>query len=128
MSAAVRPYRPTFRSLVWPLLAILSLGYFGYHLLMGHRGLLAWSVLRDEVAVARSALEQAQAEQKMLERKVALLRRDNLDQDMLDEQVRHILGYAEPDEYVVLLNPVAPQPPMLPSQNVALMTAAPVSP
>lgn len=83
------------------IVGVCALTYFGYHLLLGERGLGAWVRLGDELAIARADLEVRQAEQRDLEHKVGLMRPESLDPDMLDEQVRAVLGYAREDEVVI---------------------------
>jgi len=83
------------------ILGVCALTYFGYHLLLGERGLRAWVRLGDEVAIARADLELRQAEQREFEHRVGLMRPEGLDPDMLDEQARAVLGYVREDEVVV---------------------------
>ena len=45
------------------------------------------------------------AERAHWERRVALLRSDRIDPDMLDERARALLGYVDPRDLTLLLNP-----------------------
>ena len=47
------------------------------------------------------ALMESNAEHDILSRRVLLLRPEFLDRDMLDEQARHNLGLAHPDDLVI---------------------------
>ena len=47
--------------------------------------------------------DENRAEESRLERRVALLRRDNLDPDMLDERARVVLNFAAPGELVIFI-------------------------
>ena len=48
-------------------------------------------------------LDRLKAEKGQWERKVALLRSDNIDPDMLDERARTLLNLAHPNEVVMML-------------------------
>ncbi len=48
-------------------------------------------------------LKGLQEENSFLENKINLLRDNNLDLDLLQEQAMSILGYANPDDMVILL-------------------------
>jgi cell division protein FtsB len=45
------------------------------------------------------------AERAVWDRRVALLRSDKIDPDMLDERARALLGYVDPRDAVLLLQP-----------------------
>ena len=63
-------------------------GYFGYHLVNGDRGLLAWRSFSAKPQIADQNFAEADASAKHLERRVAELRNQSLDPDMLDERAR----------------------------------------
>jgi cell division protein FtsB len=50
-------------------------------------------------------LTNLKAERAQWERRVALLRSDRIDPDMLDERARALLGYADPRDLVLLTHP-----------------------
>ncbi|MEE8245960.1 MAG: septum formation initiator family protein [Alphaproteobacteria bacterium] len=85
-----------------PLLAALAIGYFGYHAVQGDRGVLTWLQLKQEIAAISTELEAARTARLGLERRVALLKPEGLDRDMLDERARVVLGLAHADEVVFL--------------------------
>jgi cell division protein FtsB len=87
-----------------PILGISLVCYFGYHLVQGERGLLAWLRLTQEIKVAKAQLGQVDAERLQLDRRASLLRPEHLDRDMLDEQARATLNLAGPNEIVILRN------------------------
>ncbi|MGH6719717.1 MAG: FtsB family cell division protein [Alphaproteobacteria bacterium] len=86
-------------------IGICALTYFGYHLTLGERGLGAWLRLSGELAAAEAELELSLAAERELEHRVNLMRSENLDPDMLDEQVRAAFGYLRGDEVVVYIAP-----------------------
>jgi cell division protein FtsB len=89
------------RDVVGPVLGFCVVGYFVYHSIEGDRGLTAYLRLGEQLIEARAQLDEIQAERKALERRVKLLRADNLDPDMLDERAREVLNYTRPDEIVI---------------------------
>jgi cell division protein FtsB len=78
--------------------------YFGYHALTGSRGLLAWRDLNTELASTRQELEALHAERSALAQKVARLRHDGLDPDLIDELARRQLSLADPLDVIILLD------------------------
>jgi len=89
------------RHLAPPLLAAAVVGYFGYHAIQGERGLLTWLKLGQRIEERSAALAVSQAEENRLGHRVALLRPDGLDLDMLDERARVVLNLADPDDVVM---------------------------
>jgi len=85
-----------------PVIGLSLLGYLAYHAVEGERGVIAWHQLTKRVAATRASLAESEARRSALARKVALLRPDNIDLDMLDEQARRILMLAAPDDLIVL--------------------------
>jgi cell division protein FtsB len=51
------------------------------------------------------------AERQTIEHRVSQLRPQSLDPDLLDERAREVLGFAHPNERVILLEPDAPPAP-----------------
>ena len=100
--------------LIAPTACTLCVVYFGYHAVQGDRGVLSWLQLKQEIAATGAELEAERAARLRLERRVALLKPEGLDRDMLDERARTVLGLAHADE-VVFLNESAgrraPGPP-----------------
>lgn len=85
-----------------PVVGLSLLGYLAYHAVEGERGVIAWHQLTKRIAATRASLAEIDARRNALARKVALLRPDNLDIDMLDEQARRVLMLAAPDDLIVL--------------------------
>ncbi|MFM8745908.1 MAG: FtsB family cell division protein [Aestuariivirga sp.] len=76
------------------------IGYFAWSAFYGPRGFAH----RDDLAATSAALSQKHAalrqERERLERKVALLRPESIDPDMLDELARGQLELARPSDVV----------------------------
>ncbi len=84
-----------------PLIALLVMIYFGYHIVQGERGLFSWMRLRQKISDSEHHLAVIQSEKETLERQVYLLRPDSLDQDMLEERARKVLNWGHPGEVVI---------------------------
>ncbi len=63
-----------------------AVGYFAYHAHHGERGLRAKAEFKIKIAQLDQELRTIKAERAEWERRVALLRADNLDRDILDER------------------------------------------
>ena len=98
---ALREIRRRIRHIVVPSLGAFAVGYFLVHTIDGDRGILAWISIRQQIQHAEATLAATSAERRKLESHVAMMRRSALDPDMLDEQVRRILGLVGPKEIVI---------------------------
>jgi len=85
--------------------AALFIGYFAVNAFTGNHGLRAQADLDQQLASMQSELTQLKAERALWERRVALLRPDRIDPDMLDESARALLGFADPRDLVLLTHP-----------------------
>jgi len=90
------------RKIVKALLIAAAVFYIGFHALHGEQGLYALVVELHKRERLQEELTTAKAERETLEKKVAMMRSDSLDPDLLDEQARRLLGVARPDEMVVI--------------------------
>lgn len=88
--------------LMRPLLWMLVVFYMGYHTLHGERGLYALMRDKRELAQLEQELAQTKAEREKMELKVGHLRDGSLDRDLLDEQMRRMMGVMRKGELVVL--------------------------
>ena len=85
--------------------AALFIGYFGVNAFTGAHGLRAQADLDKQLARMDDELGHLKAERTVWERRVALLRSDKIDPDMLDERARALLGYVDPRDVTLLLHP-----------------------
>jgi len=83
--------------------AALIIGYFGLSAYTGAHGLKAKQDLAQQQTGLMADIERTRAERLELERKVSLLRADNLDPDMLDERARAMLDYLHPRDLTLML-------------------------
>ena len=98
MLARLRSYLPT------AALAFLIF-YFAFHAFTGDRGLLT-SNQRSETLVAKTReLAALRAQRQDLEVRAKLMRDTSLSADLLEERARSLLGFADPRDYVIRMNP-----------------------
>jgi cell division protein FtsB len=90
------------------VMAALLIGYFGVNAFSGNRGLKAKEDLDQQITSLTTELDRLQHERMQWERRVALLKSDKLDPDMLDEQARALLDYADPKELTLMTGAKAP--------------------
>jgi len=84
-----------------PCFGFLIIVYFVYHTLHGDRGFFSYVQLKSELATAEQKLDVVQKKRETLEHRVALMHPDRLDADMLEEQIRRNLGYANPQDIII---------------------------
>jgi cell division protein FtsB len=101
--------RPRIRSIVTALclyvLASLMIGYFGINAYTGSRGINARKDLDAQIAELSAELTQAKAEREVWQRRVALLKSEKLDPDLLDERARALLNYVDRRDLVMIVRP-----------------------
>lgn len=90
------------RHIIGPVLGISAITYFGYHVIHGDRGLMAWWKLRQHIETANLSLTDIKTKRETLERRVRLLYPESLDPDMLEERARVMLNYGYIDDIVAL--------------------------
>ena len=103
LSRTGEPFR--LRHALIPVACFIIMVYFAYHAVQGRHGLMAWLALTDERARLETELAGMRETRARLEQRVALLRPESLDPDLLDEHARGILGLAHRDELTIFRNP-----------------------
>jgi cell division protein FtsB len=103
MMVRVKRQTLTPMRLIKPLLWMFVAFYMGYHTLHGERGIYA--LIRDnrEVIQLEQSLAKTKAEREAMELRVSHLRDNSLDRDLLDEQMRRMLGVMSQGEVIVLM-------------------------
>ena len=84
-------------------IAAMLIGYFGVNAYTGKYGLNAQQELDVEIGTLTADLARLKQERKNAEQRIALLRSDSLDPDMLDERVRAQLDFADPHDLVRMI-------------------------
>jgi cell division protein FtsB len=98
----LRALRRRAHFVVGPVVGIALTGYFAYHLVEGERGFNAWLRLNREIRTATTNLEAVRAQRAAMELKVANLRPEHVDPDLLDERIRATLNLVSPDDVVIM--------------------------
>lgn len=98
-----RQKRRTYRSrFVLPVLTALCLGYFGFHALHGSYGIYSAEQLDIRKQSLSASLAQLSAQRSALERQVALLSDNRVEQDMLEEQALRMLNYSNVRDVTII--------------------------
>lgn len=95
-----------FRAVLIPLAAYLVaagvVGYFLHNAEIGNRGLAAKKVLKLKIFDINQELEATKAESADWDRRLALLRSDQIDRDLLEERGRILLGRVGKNDVVIV--------------------------
>jgi cell division protein FtsB len=106
----LREIRIRARQATPQVVAACMVAYFAYHALHGDRGFYAWILLKQEKSQAEAVAERVAQERLELAHRVALLRREHLDPDLLEERAQAILGYGAEGDHVIFLEPALRRP------------------
>lgn len=80
------------------------IAFFGFHTIAGERGILARPELERKISVAEEQLMLLTKHQSHLTQRIALLRSDSLDADMLEETARAELGLYAPGDVIISID------------------------
>lgn len=97
--------RTRLRAIVAPLLFYVFAGvastYFVETALHGERGLKTKEDYRSQIADLTASLDALRGERARWEHRIALMRSEAIDRDLLDEQARAKLDYVDPRDLVI---------------------------
>ncbi len=94
-------YRKRQRILIIAALLIPTFYFLG-HSIIGERGLLNMFRLNQQLTESRQKLSELTVKQNIIEKRINGLNIESaLDLDLLDEQARVVLGYADQNEKVI---------------------------
>ncbi len=96
-----RGIKRKLRAAIAPLFFFALVGYFCWSATQGDHGLVAYAQRRQLLNQAQDDLAKAQADRSSWEYRVAALRTDHLDADMLDERARAMLNVSDPADIIV---------------------------
>jgi len=82
--------------------AALLIGYFGVNAYSGNRGLKAKEVIDRQSAALSAELDRLKTEHRQWQRRIALLKSDAIDPDMLDERARALLDYVDANDVTLM--------------------------
>lgn len=98
----VYAHRYLIRQNLFACIGICICLYFAYHALYGNRSYIKWMQLNSQIETTSQKLSELQKDRVELEQKVAMMRPGSVDADLLEEQVRLVLGYKHKDEKVLM--------------------------
>jgi cell division protein FtsB len=93
--------RAAFAQLALWMVTLASVAYFAHHAVSGNRGIVAKRGYEAEMAELESELTRIRRERDTIEKRVAALRPNHVDRDLLDQLARERLGYMHPDERIL---------------------------
>lgn len=89
--------------LMKPLMFVCAVFYLAYHTMHGERGIFALVREMHQRQVLEETLSATREKRMAMEQRVAHFRDNSLDLDLLDEQMRRMMGMMKPNEVVILL-------------------------
>ncbi len=87
------------------LAGLFLIVYFSYHALAGNHGWFALMDLRERRAALSMEFAAVEDDRMRLERQVDLLDGERIDPDLLEESARRTLGFAHPEDLIILRRP-----------------------
>jgi cell division protein FtsB len=85
--------------------AAALVGYFVHHAHTGKHGLEAKRLFKMQSREIAAELADVQTERKEWEHRIALLRSDQIDRDLLEERARIMLGRVHRNDLVIITGP-----------------------
>ncbi len=96
-----RRIRRALQAMVPPTLFLALVAYFLWNATQGDRGLQAYAIRQEQLKTVQAEFDRVLQDQAGWDRRVAALRSQRLDPDMLDERARAMLNLADPGDIVV---------------------------
>jgi cell division protein FtsB len=95
--------RYTVRHNFLTILGLCLTVYFSWHIVAGERSMFRLISLNHTIEKVTTDYDREHVKREQLEAKVVKLRPGSIDPDLLEERARIVLGYARPDEHIVIL-------------------------
>src|SRR6202140_1197931 len=100
-----RRLRSFLNALALYTIAALIIGYFGVNAYTGEHGLIAKRDLDQDIAQLTLDLGAVKAARAVWQRRVSLLKSDNIAPDLLDDRARRLLDHVDPRALTLILKP-----------------------
>lgn len=97
--------RYVVRKNIMTIIGLCLCVYFAWHVVAGERSMFRLMSVERSIVKISAEYEREHAKREQLEARVIKLRPASIDPDLLEERARIVLGYARPDEHVVILPP-----------------------
>lgn len=85
------------------LVGICLCVYFGYHLAQGERSYTRLLSLNSDIELLQEQHEELKNKKDLLTTKVVMLRPNSIEEDLLEQRVREVLGFHKQDELAVII-------------------------
>ena len=95
--------RYVVRKNIMAIIGLCLCVYFAWHVIAGERSMFRLMSLERSITKISTQYEREHARREHLEARVVKLRPGSIDPDLLEERARAVLGYARPDERIVIL-------------------------
>ena len=82
----------------------LILLYLLFNIFDGNNGLLSHSRLNAEIASLETKIENIKSSNSLYEVKISSLQKNDINTDLVDEQIRNILGYGKNNEFIIFFD------------------------
>jgi cell division protein FtsB len=89
------------RLILLPAICCAMSGYFGYTIVFGDRGLMAWRQTQDELRIAQQDLASVRTRREALQHRISLLDGKAIDPDLLEEVAHSALLQTRSGEVAV---------------------------
>ena len=100
--------RARFRAVLIPLalycVSGVCVAFFGWHAINGGRGLKARAEYEKKIAELAAALDLLKTDRAGWEHRIALMRAEAVDKDLLEEEARRLLGRVNKRDLVIFTN------------------------
>jgi cell division protein FtsB len=85
--------------------SLCLIGYLLWHAVHGHRSFSQAERIASRIEALTAERDKVRAERIALDSRVALLRPDSIDPDMLEELARTRLGFVHPNDIIIYIGP-----------------------
>ena len=82
----------------------LILIYLLFNIFDGNNGLLSHTRLNAEIASLEKKLENIKESNSLYEVKISSIKKHNKNTDLVDEQIRNVLGYGKNNEFIIFFD------------------------
>ena len=97
LNTGIKKYYPYF---FFPLIII----YLSFNIFDGNNGLLSHARLDNEIITLENQINSLKTDNSLMQIKISSLQSLNTSSDLVDEQIRNVLGYGKSNEYIVFFD------------------------
>ena len=97
LKTKIRKYYPYF---FFPLIII----YLSFNIFDGNNGLLSHARLDSEIIALESKINTLKTDNNLIQIKISSLQNLSSGSDLIDEQIRNVLGYGKTNEYIIFFD------------------------